>query len=129
MAFVTTTVAWANEEYFLPNLHVKAYEWRKYSATDKSAAWAQSVRELTASQGREMYDDDEDDQVYSDQRACAEQALWILERTPRQLVDGQDEVIDVAKDDEKKNIERVGILISPEAKMYLAKSSIKMVRG
>ena len=129
MAFVTTTVTYANETYFLPSVHVKSYEWRKYSATDKTAAWAQAVRELTANQGREMYDDSETNQVYSDQRAVAEQALWILERTPRQLMDGQDEVIDITKDDEKKNVERKGILISPEAKMYLGRSSIKMVRG
>jgi hypothetical protein len=129
MAFVTTTVTWANETYFLPNVHVKAHTWRKYNATEKSAAWAQAVRELTANQGREMADDTTAGQVYSDQNAVAEQALWILEQTPRQKDAGIDEVIDVAKDEEKKNVERKGILISPEALMYFGRSAIKMVRG
>jgi len=129
MAFTTTTVTWANETYFLPDVHIKAHTWRKYNATEKSAAWSQAVRTLTANQGREMEDDTEDDQVYSDQRAVAEQALWILEQTPRQMDAGIDEVVDLAKDEEKKNVERKGVLISPEAKLYLGRSSIKMVRG
>ena len=129
MAFTTTTVTYANEEYFLPSNHIKAHSWRKYNATEKSAAWAQAVRELTASQGREMEEDTVDNQVYSDAKAVCEQSLWILEQTPRQLAPGIDEVIDLAKDEEKSNVERKGILISPTAKMYLARSSIKMVRG
>lgn len=129
MAFVTTTVTWANETYFLPNVHIKAHTWRKYNATEKSAAWAQAVRELTANQGREMEDDATTGQVYSDQNAVAEQALWILEKTRRQMDAGIDEVMDLAKDEEKENVERKDILISPAAKMYFGRSSIKMVRG
>ena len=126
MAF-TKTVADA-DNFFLPNNHIQAYEWRKYSTTDKTAAFTQALRELQANQGREMQDPATTD-TYRDDYAVFSQALWILERTPRQLMDGQDEVIDITKDDEKKNVERKGILICPEAKMYLGRSSIKMVRG
>lgn len=128
----TMTVADA-DQFFLPSNHIKAHTWRKYNATEKSGAFNQAVRELTASQGRALQDPSDatipSTDTYNDWYAVCEQSLWILEQTPRQLAPGIDEVIDLAKDEEKSNVERKGILISPTAKMYLARSSIKMVRG
>ena len=38
-------------------------------------------------------------------------------------------VIDLAKDEEKEILDRKGMLISPDARLYFQTNSIKMVRG
>jgi hypothetical protein len=116
------------DTYFLPNNHVKAYTYRKYNDDEKNAAFNQAVRELKVSQGRELVDPASTD-VYRDDYGTFEQALFILENTPRQLAEGVPQVIDLVKPKENENLERVGVLISPQALRYFAINRIKMVRG
>ena len=123
----TKTVEDANE-YFLPSNHIKSYSWRKYNKDDKVAAFAQAVRVLQASQGREMEDPDSDDDTYRDDYAVYEQALFILENTPRQLSGGVPNVVNLV-DDNNDELERKGVLISPDAAMYFAMNRIHLVRG
>ena len=118
------------DEYFLPNNHIKAYSWRKYSADEKEAAFTQAVRDLQVSQGREMEDPDADTDVYRDDYAVFEQSLYILENTPRQKAGGVPNVVDLTKsEDESEVLKRKGVLISPEALPFFAINRIKMVRG
>ena len=117
------------DTYFHPDNHVKSYNWRSYTVDEQNAAFNQAYRELTANQGRDLEDPTTDTQVYRDDYAVYEQALWILQNTPRQGSSGVPQVIDLAKDEEKEILDRKGVLISPDAKMYFELSSIKMVRG
>ena len=114
--------------YFLPNNHIKAYSWRKYTTDEKTAAFTQAVRELQVSQGREMEDPAEND-TYRDDYAAYEQSLYILEETPRQLEGGVPQVIDLTDHEEKQLLDRKGVLICPEASRYFGMNRIKMVRG
>lgn len=116
------------DTYFLPNNHIQSYSYRKYNDDEKNAAFNQSVRELKVSQGRELEDPASTD-VYRDDYAVAEQCLWILENTPRQLAEGIPQVIDLVKPKENENLERVGVLICPQALRYMAINRLKMVRG
>ena len=116
------------DAYFLPNNHIKAYSYRKYEDDEKNASFTQSVRELQVSQGREMEDPAEND-TYRDDYAVFEQALYILEETPRQLEGGVPQVIDLTDHEEKQLLDRKGALICPEASRYFGMNRIKMVRG
>jgi len=116
------------DTYFLPNNHILAYTYRKYSDDERDAAFAQSVRELQVSQGRELVDPATGD-TYRDDYAVAEQCLYILENTPRQLAEGIPQVVDLASPEEKPLFDRTGCLICPQALRYMAISRIKMVRG
>jgi len=116
------------ETYYHPDNHLQSYSWRKYNKNEKNAAFTQAKRELEVSLGREL-EDPYDDDVYRDDYAHFEQALYILENTPRQLKDGVVEVIDLAKDKNKQIIDRRGVGISPQAKRFFAVNVLKMVRG
>lgn len=116
------------ETYYHPNNHLQAYSWRKYNADEKNAAFNQAKRELEVSLGRDLEDPDDDD-VYRDDYAHYEQALYILENTPRQLQDGVAQVVDLAKDENAEKIDRRGVGISPQAKRFFAINVLKFVRG
>lgn len=116
------------DDYFKPNNHILSYTYRKYGDDERDAAFAQAVRELQVSQGRDLVDPVTGD-VYRDDYAVAEQVLFILENTPRQLAEGVPQVIDLAHADEKPLLDRKGVLISPQALRYMAINRIKMVRG
>lgn len=116
------------DEYFLPNNHIKSYDYRKFKDDEKEASFNQAVRELIANQGRELVDPDTDD-VYRDDYAIFEQALFILINTPRRGADGGMPVIDLAEKDEKNILERKGKLVSPEAALYLRMNRVQMIRG
>lgn len=117
--------------YYLPNNHIKSYSWRKYSDDEKDAAFNQAIRELQITQGREL-EDQVGTSVYRDDYAVAEQALFILENTPRKLADGSDGIESVQLSDNEKTktkLEVKGIGISPEALRFMAVNRLKMVRG
>ena len=116
------------ETYYHPNNHLLSYSWRKYNANEKNAAFTQAKRELEVSLGRELEDPDDDD-TYRDDYAHFEQALYILENTPRQLEDGIAQVVDLAKDENAENIDQRGVGISPQAKRFFAINVLKFVRG
>ena len=115
--------------YFYPNNHIKAYSWKKYDNDEKEAAFTQAIRELTVSEGRSMDDPTSDDDVYRDDYAVYEQSLYILENTPRQLKAGVNQVLDLAMEDNKQNIDNYGVGVSPQAQRYFGKSRIQLVRG
>lgn len=116
------------DQYFLPNNHLKAYSYRKYTEDEKTAAFTQAVRELQVSQGRAMEDPDDDD-TYRDDYAVYEQTMYLLDNTSRQLEGGVPNVINLTSSEDKQEVNRVGVLIAPEALRYFAISRIKMVRG
>jgi hypothetical protein len=116
------------DTYFYPNNHVKAYSWRKYSDDEKDAAFAQAVRELQVTQGRDLVDPQPTD-IYRDDYATAEQCLFILENSERQGAEGVPQVIDLAHPEEKPLLNRKGVLIAPEALRYFGINRLKMVRG
>ena len=117
------------DQYFLPDNHIKANNWRKYSEQDKRAAFAQAKRILEVYLGRGLYDP-EDDDVYRDDYACYEQSLYILDSTPRQTSEGLDGVVNLVRDEEEASMkDTLSIGVSPDAKSFLAISKIKLVRG
>ena len=124
----TKTVAYC-ETYYHPNNHLQAYSWRKYNADEKNAAFNQAKRELEVSLGRDLEDPSSDTATYQDPYAHYEQALYILENTPRQLQDGVAQVVDLAKDENAEKIDRRGVGISPQAKRFFAINVLKFVRG
>ena len=117
------------EAYFYPNNHLQAYTWRKYDQDEKEAAFTQAKRELEVSLGRALVDPTNDDDTYQDAYAHYEQALYILENTPRQMKSGVAEVVDLTSGEKKKNIDRVGVLVSPQARRLFRFNPIKTARG
>ena len=115
--------------YFKSDNHLKSYDWTGFDTVLRTGALAQAQRELQVSLGREMIDPDSDDDTYRDDYAVFEQALYILENTPRKKERGAAAVVDISDPDEKIEIKRKGISIAPEAKQYFALNTIKVVRG
>lgn len=128
MSNYTKTIDDANI-YFYPNNHIRAYNWRKYKNDEQIAALAQAKRIIILSSGREMQDPVSTD-IYRDDYAIFEQALWILENTPRQKSSGVAGTITLVKDAEEGNMmDRKPILVCPEAQQYLSNNRIKFARG
>ena len=118
------------DDYFKPNNHLNAYDWRSYDPDVREAAFNQAKRELEVALGAELVDPSSGDTYRSDY-AHFEQSLYILMNTHRQEESGQSNVIDEAdgEEDSKKQPIRQGVLISPQAKRYLKLNMIKMNRG
>jgi len=116
------------DTYFLPDNHILAYTYRKYSDDEKNAAFNQSCREVAVALGRDLSDPESTD-VYRDDYAVFEQSLWILENTPRQKAEGAPQVINLEKDKEKPILDRQGVLICPQALRYFAVGRLVCVRG
>ena len=116
------------DTYFLPNNHIKAFNWRKFNDDEKEASLNQAQRMLEVSLGRELADPDDDD-TYRDDYACFEQALYMLEAVPRQSSAGIDGVVNLVGDDEAESTEKKPILVCPEAKQFLMHNTLKIVRG
>jgi hypothetical protein len=118
------------DDYYKPNNHLNAYDWRSYDPDVQSAAFNQAQRELEVSLGGELTDPVTGD-TYNSWYALFEQTLYILMNTARQEVDGIENVIDIADEESenKKNPVRQGVLISPQAQRYLGVNRIKMSRG
>lgn len=118
------------EDYFKPNNHLNAYDWRSYDEDTKNAAFNQAKRELQVSLNITLEDPASDSDRYRFDYAHFEQALYILMNTPRQEEDGIDNVIDEGDEDkDEKNPIRQGVLISPQAQRYLRINRIHISRG
>jgi len=115
--------------YFMSDNHLKSYDWTSFDTVQRTGALAQAQRELQVGLGRDMEDPVSDDDAYRDDYAVFEQALYILENTPRKKERGGAAVVDLADKDDKIEIKRKGVSIAPEAKQYFALNTIKVVRG
>lgn len=128
MCAYTKTIADA-DEYYYPNNHIKSYSWRAYEPDEQEAALAHAKRMLEVSLGRDLEDPASTD-VYRDDYAVFEQALYILDNVPRQKSNGIDGVVDLVEDNkEGEALKRKPILICPEAKQFLAHNIIRFARG
>ena len=118
------------DDYFKPNMHLNAYDWRAHDKDVREAAFNQAQRELEVSLGSELEDPETGD-TYRCDYAHFEQALFILMNTARQESDGADRSIDSAdaEDMNAKAPARRGVLISPQAQRYLGVNRIKISRG
>lgn len=116
------------EAYLKPGNHVKANTWKGFDPSQHEAAFVQAQRELMVSLGRELEDPDATD-VYRDDYAVYEQALYILEMTPARSSPGTSQAKTLADAKENKQLDRTGVMISPMAQRFLALNRLKMVRG
>lgn len=118
------------DQYFYPSNHINSYDWRKYDSDTREAAFNQAKREIETILGAALSDPVDGSYIRHDY-ALYEQALYILENTKRQEIDGQDDVIDMADSDKEKKEAptRIGVLLAPMAKRYLGLNMIKIIRG
>ena len=130
MAFSTTTKTTCDAYYGINN-DVRHWEWVSFSDGLRTAAFNQAVREIESVLGKELYDpsDTTNDRTYRPDNAVYEQALWTLQQTSTNKGDEGDSVIDLAKDEEYRTIERKELLLSPKCRRYLRLDFIRMVRG
>lgn len=117
------------DQYFRPNNHLNAYDWSKVETDQRTAAFNQAKRELEVYLDRDLEDPVTATEKYRDDYALFEQALYILMKTPRTKGPGGSAVIDLAKDEEKEEIETQGLNISPMAQRFLMLNRVKLVRG
>lgn len=132
MAFTKTRAD--ADQYFSPKNHIKALDWAGFDEDERDGAFAQAKRELETWLGRQLEDPTSGvtgrtDLTQRDDYALYEQALFILEKTPRTRPAGAAKEITDADEDEEDIVDRTGVTISPMARNYLQASRIKMVRG
>ena len=118
------------DTYFRPDNHLNANDWRSYTTDERDAAFAQAQREIEVYLYRSLVDP-ASGATYRDDYAAYEQALFILQHTPRQKSTGIQAVVDLAEDseDQDKTIPRRGTTLSPQAQRFLGLNRVKMVRG
>ena len=127
MATYTKTIVDA-DRYFSPNNHVKGFSWESFSPVEREAAVKQAEREIVVYLGRDLADPADSD-VYRDDYAVFEQALFLLEKTPHESSPGGGGKKTIAREQEKEDIEKDGVGVSPMAVRFLFKNRIKTVRG
>ena len=116
------------DRYFAPNNHVKAFTWEGFDAGERDAGLAQAQREIVVFLGRDLCDP-EDTDVYRDDYAVFEQALFLLENTPRTSAPGGTAKKTISREKKKEDEDKDGVDVSPMAVRYLAKNRKKAVRG
>lgn len=122
----TQTITEANT-FFSETSHIRAYDWANYTTNERTAALAQAKRQLELYLDRDLYDPAATDR-YRDDYAQFEQALFLLDETPRTRESTSSaQIIPTIESEERDKY--YGVTISPEAMRYLATKRIRLTNG
>ena len=112
------------DQYFSPDNHARAADWRAIDEPTRKGAIAQAVRELQSYLNRYLENPETDEPCERDDWAVFEQALEICDRQPRQTVSSKIKKLGKPQEDERR-----GFRISPVALSFLRIQRLKWARG
>ena len=116
------------DNYFKPNVHLKAGSWDVYSAGDKQAALAQAQRVLELHLNSDASDPATTDRYRWDY-AIFEQALFMLEELPKRKTSGAGVVVSKSISGRDKEYKGGQVIISVEAQRFLGLNRRKVLRA
>jgi hypothetical protein len=123
MAF-TKTISDCNA-YYQPDNHVKANKWRAFDDVLRNAAFVQAQRDIKVYLNRTL-DDPLSADIYRDDYAVYEQALYMLENGNIQKTAGASKAVKIGRNEEHREDDN---WLSPQALRYMQMSMVKIARG
>lgn len=113
------------DNYYRPNNHVKGHKWEAFDDDLRNAAFTQAIREIKVYVNRALVDPISGD-IYRDDYAVFEQALYMLENGNIQESPGSDNVVEIGRNEEFNPDDN---WLSPQALRFLQMSMVKTARG
>ena len=113
--------------YYGTDSHIRAYDWANYSTEERTAALAHAQRQIELYLQRDAENPASTDR-YRDDYAIFEQAIFLLDETPRtRQSTNSAQIIPTVRSEERD--ETYGVTISPEAMRYLALKRLMVTNG
>ena len=113
------------DSYYRPDNHIKANKWKSFDAELRKAAFTQAQRDVIVYLNRTL-DNPQTNDIYRDDYAIYEQALYMLEHGNIQKDAGSDGVVKIGRNEQFKADDN---WLSPQALRYMAVSKVKVARG
>ena len=124
MAF-TKTISDCND-YYKPDNHVKANKWRAFDDVLRQAAFTQAQRDIKLYLNRTLEDPSASQDVYRDDYAVFEQALYMLENGNIQKTAGASKAVKTGRNEEQREDDN---WLSPQALRFLYVNRMRIARG
>ena len=113
------------DAYYRPDNHIKANKWKAYDVELRNAAFTQAQRDIQVYLNRTL-DDPQSADIYRDDYAVYEQALYMLENGNIQEKPGSDSVVKIGRNEEFQEDDN---WLSPQALRFMQMSMVKVARG